>query len=346
MDVLSRQLHCHRFLVALIVLASSAVAFKKQTHSYQELSLPGSSPSLSSSLHSVQQSADEDISLLETKELMWHSSSQHQRNRVHLSLGKAHVVDGFVSAAEISTLRGILDGLGEWGQSANHSLFDEAHYNASSFWDSQPNNASAKACPVRETGGACPVPTSLLQADEKAIDLPSDVARRIRTYANENIMLDQSVNGTRTLSGNHSYRGKYYYDLSVLRRYHADDPQHAQVAMHADTDIDGRCLSAALYLNEPKDDEGVFRLYKCPSGREQECVGLQGNRLKQAYNAGRITDSNIMNVASETRSVPGRVTYFLSDNVHAVSQVSQDRDVLFVWLSCHDFPQGSQRSRI
>lgn len=243
-------------------------------------------------------------------------SAANPEGRVVLSPGGVHVVDDFVSRGEIAYLRRVLNSLGDWTG------------NASDVYAAVINNSSCKSCGVRGGRFGCPELTSVSHATyADPVPFISAMQDRVVDYANRHLWLNTS------LTGNHSYNGRVYKDLVDLRRYFAADPNHAQVSLHTDTDWDGRCLSAAIYLNGQGGDDGIFRLHACVRDAER-CHALQGERLREAYGTGLIKDYDNLRTVAEAQTIEGRLVYFLSENIHSVRRIFEDRDVIFIWLRC------------
>merc|ERR1712007_134848 len=74
--------------------------------------------------------------------------------------------------------------------------------------------------------------------------------------------------------------------------------------------------------------------YRCRAPDEDRCQGLQSRKLLSAYQDRFVLNESNMDVAEEAQSVAGRIVFFLAENVHAVTPISEERDVLFVWMSC------------
>lgn len=93
------------------------------------------------------------------------------------------------------------------------------------------------------------------------------VLRRIRKAAEAHLAPNFTVGG--------GYRGRFYVDHAMQRRYAGADLGTNAVTPHTDTDFEGRCLSAALYVGDDtriadRNASGVFQTYTCVSG---ECHG-------------------------------------------------------------------------
>jgi len=68
---------------------------------------------------------------------------------------------------------------------------------------------------------------------------------------------------------------------------------------------------------------------------EERCRGLQGQRVVQAQEEGRLLNASHMELKQAVLPVAGRLLFFLSENVHAVAPLAgQRRDALLVWMSC------------
>jgi hypothetical protein len=128
----------------------------------------------------------------------------------------------------------------------------------------------------------------------------------------------------------HAYRGKgtLKIDFGTFRRY----PKFEAVRPHLDTDREGRCLSVAVHVGSGDIDGthgGALVLHACLDG----CEGLSGAELTAAYDAGRVDPERLRTVA-RVPTRPGRVVFFLSEDVHSVEPSPDVRDVIFTWLKC------------
>merc|ERR1712080_414653 len=96
-------------------------------------------------------------------------------------------------------------------------------------------------------------------------------------------------------------------------------------------------MGATVHLSSAHDDHlgGVLRLHTCKH-KKKDCQALQGERLRKAYEKGRLNHTALETVL-EVPSRPRQAVFFLSENVHSVTRILQSRDVVFVWMSCFWF---------
>eukprot|EP00747_Dinoflagellata_sp_TGD_P168562 gnl/TRDRNA2_/TRDRNA2_195232_c0_seq1.p1 gnl/TRDRNA2_/TRDRNA2_195232_c0~~gnl/TRDRNA2_/TRDRNA2_195232_c0_seq1.p1 ORF type:complete len:289 (-),score=7.29 gnl/TRDRNA2_/TRDRNA2_195232_c0_seq1:112-903(-) len=222
-------------------------------------------------------------------------------NRTVLNIGEFHVVHDFISSEEIQYYQQALDDLGLYSIKPESRL----------------NGADNTRCP------SASVPQCPNHAEVHKLQ------QRVRIYANNHLFANS------TLKGHHSYKGTVYDDYGSVRRYHAYDPEHSSINLHTDSDFDGRCLSAGVYLNSPKAKSGgaEIQLWDHP-----QCRSLQGQRLQDAYHEiGTVRDcfsSGYLQKVNHIKPTPGDLVFFLSENIHSVSHYSTHRDCLFFWMSC------------
>lgn len=266
--------------------------------------------------------------------------------------GGLHIVDNFLSDDEVDYLRKSLDMLGPWNPTEELNRHSQYFVNGAYMKECALMCETVvkvagleKACPVCPVS-AGPVPlhpaiwTSLLpNATVDDDHVAGRVLRRVLHYANRFIRIQG------TLVGRSEYTGKVFFDHGNVRRNTVHDIDHTGVNIHIDSDIDSRCLSAAITLTDHKPGEGIFRVYGCPLGEEDKCLGLQGDnpqaKGKLVYK-GVLAPQNqpklrLLNEAATARS---RIVYFLSETPHAVTPIRDDRDVFFVWMACSPFLYG------
>ena len=154
------------------------------------------------------------------------------------------------------------------------------------------------------------------------------------------------LSALRFLDSYGGYKGRFFVDHAMQRRYSSRDPSKNVVTPHTDTDFEGRCLSAALYVGDDaliadRNVSGVFQTYTCVKG---ECHGLYGDRLMSTYERGVMQRRGNVVAVQRSPYITNRLVLFASETPHGVThlRVGDQRDIFFVWLTCHrDFePEG------
>lgn len=140
-------------------------------------------------------------------------------------------------------------------------------------------------------------------------------------------------------SGPWAYKGAYFPDFWVIRRYHQKGQQGAKrLGVHTDTGSHARCLSAVLFLGDKLNEHstlqgGTFRTHRCRKGH-CTAYGWQYDDDFQPIDESLLRDSNLVTLV-EVPYKPGRLLFFLSETLHDVTEVVEGhRDVLFMWFGC------------
>jgi len=245
--------------------------------------------------------------------------------RQRLDHGEVRVVDSFLSPEEVAFFRSVLDSFGAWDEQDGESLRQE------------PNGAPSKKCDAYDIRFGT---AGLKLCREPARSRVLDVAERAAAYANQHIAVANSH-----LTGSYVFSGRVHVDSVALRRYYPSagpgttrSPTPDKVNLHNDADVDGRCLSAAIYLSSSA--TGRLQTFRCPPGHEDLCSSLAGPRMREVFpkHGRNLTDPSFMVLAEEVQPAPGRLVFFLSDTVHGVTTMDDGRDVIFSWLNCHHAP--------
>ena len=220
--------------------------------------------------------------------------------------GRAHVIEDFASGDDLAELRALI-----------------TVWQASSPWHEHVING-ARAHAVYATDAAL----NMTSARQEGL---VRILGRIAQHADTRLRVQTTLEGGRVWK--HSDEIGLHLERWSIYDYQPSLDGTESVEAHFDTEIEGRCLSAALHLwpltDEPVEG-GDFVLLRCePSER---CDDPRESHLEPLYDA---LPSLEMEVSDRVSYRPGRLVFFTADSLHAVRPVTRGRRaVLFAWFRC------------
>mmetsp|Transcript_28910 Transcript_28910/g.61571 ORF Transcript_28910/g.61571 Transcript_28910/m.61571 type:complete len:545 (-) Transcript_28910:63-1697(-) len=267
-------------------------------------------------------------------------------SKVKIVPSMGYVVDNFLTTEEV-----------EYAKKMLSLSIEKGAYKNSSFGSMQ-----VSECHIKGGSSVASLGVPCLEAEKEGADASglnvSSLAQRVLRFANQNLI------PSGTLTGAHAWKGEVFLDHSILRHYPAkktvvDGNSTTMVgqsgSVHTDSDFDGRCLSAVLFLGDKEESDegseeaiGDLKVFKCKAGRERICHDLQGEKLRSHLEAEPdFWDQKNWEEVQSIEPKAGRVAYFLSETPHSVGSLKvRPRDALLTWMTCSEIrPQDISTRR-